>query len=130
MKSTISEIINVTALKQTPFCDVGTTVFDASVQMALLQVSALAVQDGGKPIGILTFHDVCLCLADSGADFSAQTVEEWMAEKVVKCHFGTRLSTALKQLDSHHVGHLIVMDKDRAVSIVGELEIATSADSD
>lgn len=85
---TISSIVEAQNLKNRPFCDADTTVFEAAVTIALLEVNALAVLKDEKLVGIITDHAVLLCLADSGTSFYEQTVDDWMTEKPITCATG------------------------------------------
>lgn len=120
---TISSIVETQKLKRPPFCDVDTTVFEAAVTIALLEVNALAVLKDDDLVGIITDHDVLLCLADSGSAFYEQTVDEWMTEKPVTCAAGTKLSTALNLMAKHDIRNLVVTHRGNPITVVSSKEI-------
>ncbi|UAB91115.1 CBS domain-containing protein (plasmid) [Ruegeria sp. SCSIO 43209] len=120
---TISSIVEAQDLKRRPFCDADTTVFDAAVAIALLEVNALAVLKDEKLVGIITDHDVLLCLADSGSSFYEQTVDDWMTEKPITCATGSKLSTALNLMAKHDIRNLVVTQRGEPYSVVSSKEI-------
>ncbi|WP_209505172.1 MULTISPECIES: CBS domain-containing protein [unclassified Ruegeria] len=120
---TISSIVKTQNLKKPPFCDTDTTVFDAAVTIALLDVNALAVLSDGKLVGIITDHDVLLCLADSGSAFYKQTVGDWMTEKPVTCALGSKLSNSLNLMAKHKIRNLVVTQNGKAIAVVSSKEI-------
>ncbi|NOC83078.1 CBS domain-containing protein [Ruegeria sp. HKCCD6228] len=97
--------------------------FEAAVTIALLEVNALAVLEDGKLVGIITDHDVLLCLADSGSAFYEQTVDDWMTEKPITCATGSKLSTALNLMAKHDIRNLVVTQRGEPYSVVSSKEI-------
>ena len=124
---TIANLVKKQRLRRPPFCASGVTVFEAAVEMAALEVHALAVVDGDKLIGIITDQDIIRCIADSGGDFYEQTVAGWMTENPITCAAGTNLSTALKRMAKHGIRNLVVVQRGVPVTIVGSTEILSLA---
>lgn len=120
---TILDIVERQNLKRVPFCDAETTVFEAAVTIALLEVNALAVMDEEELVGIITDHDVLLCLADSGPSFYRQTVDDWMTEKPVTCAVGSKLSTALNLMAKHEIRNLVVTHRGAPITVVSSKEL-------
>ena len=92
---TIASIVDRQSLKNPPFCTSDTKVFDAAVEIAKIDVNALAVVENAVLIGIITDHDIIRFLAHSGSGFRAQVVKEWTTEKPVTCTAETKLTEAL-----------------------------------
>lgn len=120
---TIAKVVEAQKFKQRPFCSADTTVFDAAVTIALLDVNALAVLEDDKLVGIITDHDILLCLADSGSSFYEQTVSDWMTEKPVTCASGSSLSKALSLMAKHGFRNLVVTRRGDPFAVVSSKEI-------
>ncbi|MDX1743394.1 MAG: CBS domain-containing protein [Ruegeria sp.] len=120
---TIASIVDAQKFKRRPFCDTDTTVFDAAVTMALLEVNALAVIEDRELVGIITDHDILLCLADSGSSFYEQTVNDWMTEDPIACPTGSKLSTALNLMAKHEVRNLVITQRGDPLTVVSSKEI-------
>lgn len=120
---TIATLVAQQKLKKSPFCTSQTTVFDAAVEIAEIDVNALAVVDDGTLVGIITDHDIIRCLADSGPDFSTQTVRDWMTEKPLTCTSETKLTDALKLMAGRGIRHLPVVERDKAKTVISSKEL-------
>jgi CBS domain-containing protein len=123
---TISTLVKKQTLKKAPFCMSTMLVFDAAVQIADLDVNALAVVDRGALVGIITDHDIIRCLAKSGAAFDTQTVADWMSRKVVTCGLETKMSKALNLMAGRSIRHLVVTEDSRPVTVISSKELLTS----
>ncbi len=122
---TIATLVAQQNLKKPPFCTSQTTVFDAAVEIAAIDVNALAVIDEGTLVGIVTDHDIIRCLADSGPDFSAQSVKDWMTEKPLTCTSETKLTDALKLMAGRGIRHLPVIEDGTAKTVISSKELLT-----
>lgn len=122
---TIATLISQQKLKKRPFCVSSISVFDAAAEIAELDVNALAVVEKSTLLGIITDHDIIRCLADTGPDFSEQTVRDWMTEKPVTCNAKTKLSDALKLMAERGVRHLPVVEGGKPKTVIGSRELLT-----
>jgi CBS domain-containing protein len=122
---TIASLLERQSFKVPPFCTSGTTVFDAAVKIAKIDVNALAVVEDDLLIGIITDHDIIRCLADSGDDFRDQLVQDWMTEKPVTCMAGTKLTAALKLMAGRGIRHLPVLENGRPKAVISSKELLT-----
>lgn len=112
-------------LKKPPFCTSISTVFDAAVEIAEIDVNALAVIDDDTLVGIITDHDIIRCLADTGPDFSAQVVKDWMTEKPLTCSSETKLTEALKLMAGRGIRHLPVVEGGKPRTVISSKELLT-----
>ena len=122
---TVASLVERQTFKRPPFCSPGTTVFDAAVEIAQIDVNALAVVEDGALIGIITDHDIIRCLADSGPDFSKQLVEDWMTKDPVTCTAETKLTDALKLMAGRGIRHLPVLEGSRPRTVISSKELLT-----
>ena len=122
---TIATLVDQQKLKKPPFCTSTTSVFDAAVEIAEIDVNALAVVDDGVLVGIITDHDIIRCLADSGPEFSAQAVQDWMTEKPVTCTAETKLTKALKLMAGRGIRHLPVLENGQPKTVISSKELLT-----
>ncbi|MFY2824577.1 CBS domain-containing protein [Ruegeria sp. MALMAid1280] len=122
---TTTSIVEAQNLKRRPFCDADTTVIEAAVTIALLEVNALAVLNDEKLVGIITDHDVLLCLADSGSSFYEQTVDDWKTTKPTTCTTGSKFSTALNLMTKHEIRNFVGTQRGEPYSVVSSRENLT-----
>lgn len=89
----------------------GETIRAAARRMVEGHVGSLVVlDDGRKPIGILTDRDaITRCIAD-GLNADTTTVGELMSSPVTMVREGTPIEDALEQMASCHVGRMPVVD--------------------
>lgn len=120
---TIASVVQLQKLKRSPLCEPDMKVFDAAVEIAELDVHALAVVDDGSLVGIITDQDIIRCLADSGSDFYRQTVSSWMTDQPITCAARSKLSTALNLMAKHDIRNLIVVQAKQPIAIVSSKEI-------
>lgn len=120
---TVSEVIEKQKLKRQPFCETNSPVFEAAVTMTMLDITALAVLRDDSLVGIITDHDVLLCLADCGSEFFSQSVDDWMSERPVTCNSATKLSAALNLMGKHGIRNLVVTRNGKPMTVVSIKEI-------
>tara|TARA_R110002051_G_scaffold271530_2_gene332020 strand:- start:6900 stop:7346 length:447 start_codon:yes stop_codon:yes gene_type:complete len=123
---TVSILTKKQALKKPPFCTSDMLVFDAAVEIAEIDVNALAVVNDGTLVGIITDHDIIRCLADTGSEFSKQTVEKWMSNKVITCTPDTKMTEALNLMASRRIRHLVVAEGSKPLTVISSKELLTS----
>lgn len=122
---TVRSIIKDHAARKSPFCTPDMTVFDAAVEIAELDVNALAVVEDGSLTGIITDHDVIRTLADNGSDLEQVTVREWMTADVKTCGPDDKLSDALNTMARYRIRHLVVVDSDVPLAVIGAKDVLT-----
>lgn len=120
---TIKALVKTQKLRKPPMCSSETTVFEAAVEIAALNISALAVLDDDVLVGIISDNDIMVCLADSGSDFYNQTVGAWMTDNPVICSAGAKLSTALNLMAKHDVRNVVIKMGNQVITVVSSREI-------
>lgn len=123
---TVSTLTKKQKLKKPPFCTSDMLVYDAAVEIAEIDVNALAVIDDGALVGIITDHDIIRCLAGTGTEFRTQKVANWMSTKVVTCSPGTKMTEALNLMAGRHIRHLVVAEGNRTLTVISSKELLTS----
>ena len=91
------------------------TVMDAVRAMADGRVSAAAVMDGERLLGIFTERDVALRVVLARLDPQTTPVAEVMTRKVVTIRENTDRSTVLLMMNENHIRHLPVVDAEGRV---------------
>lgn len=92
--------------------------------MVSAEVNAIcAVGADGELVGILTDHDIIRALNDGGGSLGHARVRDWMSSNIIRCDIGTSLEKALKIMGSFRIRHIVILDGDRAVAVVGVREI-------
>ena len=127
---TVRSLVKSLAQKRPPFCSPEFGLFDAAVEIARLNVNALAVVDHGRLAGILTDHDIIRALADTGPEFGNQRVSDWMTAPVVTCGIDTRLSAALNLMARHRIRHLVVTNGDSVVTVLASKDVLAKIHAD
>lgn len=100
--------------------------------MVDLGVNALAViGDGDELSGIITDHDVMRGLvANKGHLASDTTVSNWMTRKVITCDAGTKPDAALRLMGRHKIRHLILMENQKPIGILGIRDLLSKVHAD
>jgi len=122
---TVRSIIKDHTARKSPYCTPDMTVFDAAVEIAELGVNALAAVEGDRLAGIITDHDVIRALADTGSDLEQVSVSEWMTADVKTCGPDDKLSDALNTMGRYRIRHLVVVDGDRPLAVIGAKDVLT-----
>lgn len=86
------------------------TVFHALQELALHNVGALLVLEGGKPVGMFSERDYARKLLLLGRDALHTRVEEVMSRPVVTIDAGLTVERAMAVMSERHVRHLPVVD--------------------
>ncbi len=91
-------------------CMAPTLLLKAAERIVELDVNALAVLDRhGVVLGILTDHDIIRALVKSGNQLDLETVGDCMTTPAITCEIDTRLSVALKLMQTHRIRHLAIV---------------------
>jgi CBS domain-containing protein len=120
---TIATLVDQQKLKKPPFCTSTASVLDAAVEIAEIDVNALAIVDDGALVGIITDHDIIRCLADGGPEFSTQAVKDWMTENPLTCTAETKLTEALKLMAGRGIRHLPVLQDGQPKTVTSSKEL-------
>lgn len=91
----------------------GTTVADAARRMRDRNVGSLIVEEGGKPIGILTDRDIVMRVVVSGGDPGATPVEEAMTRNPIALAEELSLFEALEIMKDEGVRRFPVVDPEK-----------------
>lgn len=89
----------------------GDSVRDAAKQMELRRAGCVvAVDDEGRPTGILTDRDIVLRVLRRGLDPDATTAAEVMGDDLATARESTPLVTAMRRMRAHGVRRIPVVD--------------------
>ncbi len=91
------------------------TAMDAIQKMAETGVSATAVVDGRKLVGVFTERDVVMRVVVRRLDPATTPIVEVMTQKLVTVREDADRSTVLRLMAEHHIRHLPVVDADGGV---------------
>lgn len=81
------------------------------------------INDQNALRGILTDHDVMRALHASDGHLGSFKVCDWMTANVITCTLDTKLSAALRILGRHRIRHLVVIEGEKPIAVVGAREI-------
>lgn len=91
--------------------------------VAARQNAAVVVDRNGMVVGILTDHDVMHALAKNRGQLDGLVASEWMTENVITCSSDTRLSEALRLMGRNRIRHIVAVDGERPVGIIGSRDV-------
>lgn len=94
------------------------TVMDTVRAMAEGHVSAAAIIDGDRLLGVFTERDVALRVVLARLNPSTTPVAEVMTKKVVTVRENTDRSTVLRLMNDNHIRHLPVVDAEGRVKTI------------
>ncbi len=101
-------------------CFPDTPLKDVVDDMVQRKENAVCVINEDKSLaGIVTDHDVMRALAKNHGKLDDATVASWMTSHVITCDCDTKLSAALKLMGRHKIRHLIAVENNRPVAIIG-----------
>ena len=101
--------------------DADEKVFQALTLMALHDIGALLVMEGGKPVGIFSERDYARKVILLGRASKDTPVREVMSSKIICVTFSQTVEECLAIMTDHHFRHLPVTAGDG--SVVGFLSI-------
>ena len=106
----VKEIMTASSLQ---FCSPETKLHNAARAMKKANCGVLPVVDKNKKVvGMVTDRDICLSLANKQKKpLSKQNVGDIISSKVFSVKAEDDLKTALKQMRTHKIGRLPVVDK-------------------
>jgi CBS domain-containing protein len=88
-----------------------TTVSEAAKQMRHRHVGDLIVTDKKTPVGVVTDRDIVISVVATGLDPAVFTLGDLLLKDPVTCREDTDIPTCLKQMRTHGVRRLPVVDK-------------------
>jgi sulfide:quinone oxidoreductase len=99
---------------------------DAAASMRLRGAGSAAVVDEGRLVGIITSRDLLRALAGL-VDLSSARVLEWMTVDPVAVPADTGTVAAVSMMDARGIHHLIVVEDDRPIGMVGYRQAVQAA---
>lgn len=88
------------------------SVREAAVKMKEKELGAVAVMDGGRPVGMLTDRDITLRVVAGGLDPDVTSVDSIMSRDVLCCPLGLAAESAAAIMQERGVRRLLVLDVD------------------
>jgi len=99
---------------------------DACEMMVKNKVNAVAIVTAGSHlVGILTDHDVMRALDGRDGRLGVAAISDWMTEDVITCPPDTKLTQAMRLMGKHGIRHLVVVDGETPLGIVGIRAVLT-----
>lgn len=113
-------------IKQVMSAPIGAVSPDTSIRecarlMQRASVSELPVWEHGKPIGLLTDHDVCCCVVAAGRDPATTTAREIMVAPIPSCFGDEDCKEAAQLMKASRVRRVTVIDRNQWT--IGKLTI-------
>ncbi len=96
-----------------------TTLAEAARTMVDHRIGALAVTDDAERLlGIISERDLIKAIVDHAAGVVEQQVGDVMTHPVVTCSPDESVIEALYMMNSKHIRHIAVLDRDRLVGMI------------
>ncbi len=97
----------------------GLSVADAVKVLAQERIGAVLVVSGdGELAGILSERDIVRGLSSVGVGLMGRKVEELMTKSVVTCSPGDEIDQLMRDMTSHRIRHLPVMDDGKLSGVI------------
>lgn len=106
------------------------SIIDVANKMKSLNVGAIPVVDGDKPIGIITDRDIVVRGIAEGKDLSSLKARDCMSGDLVFCHPNDDITSAAQLMQQKKIRRLLVLDDNNqhVVGIVSLGDLATETD--
>jgi CBS domain-containing protein len=105
----------------------GDTVASAIGSMQGRNISALIVEEAGRPVGIFTERDVLRAyLAAGGRDFGAVALREAMTVNLVVAELDDDLTDVMAVMTDRNIRHLPVVDRGALVGMLSVRDVVQS----
>ncbi len=101
-------------------CDAARPVAEAAALMRARGVGSLVIVEGGRPVGILTSHDLVAALAENAG---AQPVAERMTRQPFSLPAHALAYEAALAMIARRIRHVLVTDEGRLVGVVSERDL-------
>lgn len=111
----------------------GTTLFtvtpdvplaEAVSVMAEKDIGSLVVMEHGDLVGMLTFREVIMMLAQSAGSVGTMLVRKAMDDSPVTCTLETDLDEIRRMMLEHHARYMPVMDQRMLMGVVSFYDVA------
>lgn len=100
------------------------TLAEAARTMVDHRIGAVVVADAAEQLlGIVTEYDLTRAIADYAIGLVEQRVEDVMTHPVVTCAPNESVVEALYMMNSRHLRHLPILDRDRLAGIISIRDI-------
>lgn len=99
------------------------SVLDAARLMKERNIGSIIVQDGARPVGILTERDLVGKVVAAGRDPRATLIRELMSTPLLTIPPDTDVLDAARTMAKHHVRRLPVQNGTKLLGIVSERDI-------
>lgn len=96
----------------------GATVFEALARMAELEIGALVVVDGGRPVGLLSERDYARSVVLKGRTSRDTPVREIMTRRVIAVRPEQPLEECMALMTEKRVRHLPVVEDGKLVGLI------------
>lgn len=100
----------------------ATTSFQISKMMEHGGIGAVIVQEGNKPVGIITDRDFAIKIAANGMSYDTPA-KEIMSSPLVTIHHDKSLVEAAKTMSIMKIRKLAVSDRDAIVGIITSTDL-------
>ena len=96
-----------------------TTLAEAARTMVDHRIGAVVVADDAERLlGIVTERDLTKAIVDYAVGLVEQRVEDVMTHPVVTCAPDESVVEALYMMNSRHIRHLLILDRDRLAGVI------------
>ena len=92
--------------------------------MAEKDIGSLVVMEHGDLVGMLTFREVIMMLAQTGGSVGTMLVRKAMDDSPVTCTLETELDEIRRIMLEHHARYMPVMDQRMLMGVVSFYDVA------
>ena len=92
--------------------------------MAEKDIGSLVVMEHGDLVGMLTFREVIMMLAQTGGSVGTMLVRKAMDDSPVTCTLETELDEIRRIMLNHHARYMPVMDQRMLMGVVSFYDVA------
>ena len=92
--------------------------------MAEKDIGSLVVMEHGDLVGMLTFREVIMVLAQTGGSVGTRLVRKAMDDSPVTCTLETELDEIRRIMLEHHARYMPVMDQRMLMGVVSFYDVA------
>ncbi len=103
-----------------------TTLAEAARIMVDHQIGALVVTDDAERLlGIISERDLTKAIVDYAARVPEQRVKDIMTNPVVTCAPDESVIEALYMMNSKHIRHIVILDRDRLAGMISIRDVTS-----
>lgn len=121
--------MNISQIMHTnPICvTTSESLTNIAKQMKKGDFGAVIVNDGDKPIGMITDRDIVIRALANGNNISDIKAKDVMTKKIITCNLNDSIETASKTMKSEKIRRLVVLDNQKKmIGILSLGDIAVS----